>query len=110
MARERPELVGGCGQERVALVDRRPIAIASRSECPLRTIDTPPPVDADDRAPRHSNVDRLRLGHVVDFILFHTPDWSFAVFNLADSFITVGAMLIILQELLDLRGGRADNA
>jgi signal peptidase II len=55
-------------------------------------------------------IDRLRLGHVVDFILFHTPNWSFAVFNLADSFITIGAMLIILQELFDLRGNRAGNA
>jgi signal peptidase II len=55
-------------------------------------------------------IDRLRLGHVVDFILFHTPDWSFAVFNLADSFITIGAMLIILQEIIDLRGNRGGNA
>jgi signal peptidase II len=46
-------------------------------------------------------IDRVRLGHVVDFILVHTQDWSFAVFNFADSFITVGAMLIILDEVLE---------
>ncbi|HEX2148330.1 MAG TPA: signal peptidase II, partial [Pseudorhizobium sp.] len=42
-------------------------------------------------------------GHVVDYILFYTATWSFAVFNLADSFISVGAGLVILDELL---GGR----
>src|SRR5690606_7442813 len=36
-------------------------------------------------------IDRVMLGHVIDYILFHTPVWSFAVFNLADAFITVGA-------------------
>jgi signal peptidase II len=48
-------------------------------------------------------VDRVFLGHVVDFILFHLQNWSFAVFNLADSFITVGAGLIILDEFLESR-------
>lgn len=45
-------------------------------------------------------IDRFLYGHVVDFILFHTGTWSFAVFNLADSFITLGAGLVILDELL----------
>jgi hypothetical protein len=27
----------------------------------------------------------------IDYVLFHTPAWSFAVFNLADVFISVGA-------------------
>ncbi len=45
-------------------------------------------------------IDRVALGHVVDYFLFHTPVWSFAVFNLADSFITIGAGLVLLQELL----------
>lgn len=43
-------------------------------------------------------IDRFAYGHVVDFILFHTGTWSFAVFNLADSFITIGAGLVILDE------------
>ncbi len=46
-------------------------------------------------------IDRIVFGHVVDYILFHTQTWAFAVFNLADAFISVGAALIILQELLD---------
>ena len=43
-------------------------------------------------------IDRVRLGYVVDYIYFHTPVWSFAVFNLGDAFITVGAALILLDE------------
>jgi signal peptidase II len=45
-------------------------------------------------------IDGLVYGHVVDYILFHTETWSFAVFNLADSFITIGAGLVILDELI----------
>jgi signal peptidase II len=54
-------------------------------------------------------IDRVRLGHVVDFILVHTHNWSFAVFNLADSFITVGAMLIIIDEFLEARRSRSEE-
>ncbi|WP_336055588.1 signal peptidase II [Nitratireductor sp. CH_MIT9313-5] len=51
-------------------------------------------------------VDRTTLGYVVDYIYFHTPSWSFAVFNLADAFITIGAGLVILEEIIGwLRGG-----
>jgi len=45
-------------------------------------------------------VDRFLYGHVIDYILFHTDTWSFAVFNLADSFISLGAAAVILDELL----------
>lgn len=45
-------------------------------------------------------IDRALYGHVVDYILFHTPVWSFAVFNLADAFISVGAAAVVLQEFL----------
>ncbi|HEY0121364.1 MAG TPA: signal peptidase II [Rhizobium sp.] len=45
-------------------------------------------------------IDRFLYGHVIDYVLFHTETWSFAVFNLADSFITVGAACVILDELL----------
>lgn len=49
-------------------------------------------------------VDRATLGYVVDYILVHTDSWSFAVFNLADAAISVGAAFVILQEFLDWRG------
>jgi signal peptidase II len=45
-------------------------------------------------------IDGLIYGHVIDYILFHTETWSFAVFNLADSFITIGAGLVILDEIV----------
>jgi signal peptidase II len=45
-------------------------------------------------------VDRAVYGHVVDYILFYTSTWSFAVFNLADSLISIGAGLIMLDEVI----------
>ena len=48
-------------------------------------------------------IDGLVFGYVIDYVLFHLPTWSFAVFNLADSFITIGAGLIILDELLHMK-------
>jgi len=48
-------------------------------------------------------IDRAVYGHVIDYVLFHTPVWSFAVFNLADAFITVGAAMVLLEEFLGWR-------
>lgn len=48
-------------------------------------------------------IDRVWLGYVVDYVLFHLPNWSFAIFNLADAFITVGAILIVLEEFIGWR-------
>ena len=53
-------------------------------------------------------VDRVWHGHVVDYILFHLPSWSFAIFNLADAFISVGAAAVILEEFLVWRRSRRD--
>ncbi|MGP2493821.1 signal peptidase II [Mesorhizobium sp. PUT5] len=50
-------------------------------------------------------IDRVVYGHVIDYVLFHTPVWSFAVFNLADAFITVGAGLVVLDEFVAWRRG-----
>ncbi|CAH0339250.1 signal peptidase II [Rhizobium sp. CECT 9324] len=51
-------------------------------------------------------VDRFVYGHVVDYILFYTQTWSFAVFNLADSFITLGALCIVVDEIMTHRRGK----
>ena len=53
-------------------------------------------------------IDRTLNGYVIDYFLFHTPVWSFAIFNLADVFITVGASMVLLQEFLGWRRQRAD--
>jgi len=42
-------------------------------------------------------IDRLRFGHVVDFLDFHALGWHWPAFNVADSGITVGAVLLILD-------------
>jgi signal peptidase II len=52
-------------------------------------------------------IDRLIHGQVVDFLLAHWQDrWYFPAFNVADSAITVGAVLLILDELLRVRKSR----
>jgi len=54
-------------------------------------------------------IDRATLGYVVDFLMVHTKTWSFAIFNLADAFITIGAIAIIVDELFLLRKGANSN-
>lgn len=51
-------------------------------------------------------IDRGLYGHVVDFLDFHYANWHFPAFNLADSAITVGAICLILDELLRVRRAR----
>jgi signal peptidase II len=51
-------------------------------------------------------IDRLLHGYVVDFLDFYWGRWHFPAFNLADSAITLGAILLILDELLRVRRGR----
>ena len=42
-------------------------------------------------------IDRLRFGHVVDFLDFHALGWHWPAFNVADSAICVGAVILILE-------------
>jgi signal peptidase II len=44
-------------------------------------------------------IDRLILGAVVDFVLLHWREWSWPAFNLADSCITIGAVLLVWDSL-----------
>jgi signal peptidase II len=50
--------------------------------------------------------DRVMLGHVVDFILVHYQDNYFPAFNIADSAISVGAVLLILDAFLQGKENR----
>lgn len=43
--------------------------------------------------------DRIALGKVVDFLLFHYAGWSYPAFNVADSAITVGVVFLLLDSL-----------
>lgn len=51
-------------------------------------------------------IDRLVHGHVVDFLLFHYERWFFPAFNIADTAITIGAVLLIVDELRRVRSNR----
>ena len=42
-------------------------------------------------------IDRLNQGYVVDFILFHIGQWHFPAFNIADSCITIGMILYLIE-------------
>ena len=48
-------------------------------------------------------IDRASHGYVVDFIQVHAGGWYFPAFNVADSAITIGAILLILDELRRVR-------
>jgi len=50
--------------------------------------------------------DRVVIGHVTDFLSFHYAGWYWPAFNVADSAITVGAALLILDSFSD--HGRKD--
>ena len=60
-----------------------------------------------------AGIDRLLHGHVIDFLQFHWP-WLdplfrggyFPSFNVADAAITLGAVCLVLDELLRVRRGR----
>ena len=48
-------------------------------------------------------IDRATRGYVVDFLDFYWGGWHFASFNVADSAITLGAGLLILDMILESR-------
>jgi signal peptidase II len=55
-------------------------------------------------------IDRLRIGHVVDFILAHWGSVYFPwAFNVADSAITLGAALLLIDAWLESRRSRKER-
>ncbi|AZV93533.1 signal peptidase II [Kerstersia gyiorum] len=54
-------------------------------------------------------IDRLQHGHVVDFLLFYWNNAYFPAFNFADICITVGAILLLWDELARARRVRAGS-
>jgi len=55
-------------------------------------------------------IDRAARGYVVDFVQFYVGNWSFAAFNVADSAITLGAGLLILDMILESLPGHKQKA
>jgi signal peptidase II len=54
-------------------------------------------------------VDRIELGFVVDFVDVHYAGWHFPAFNVADSAITCGVILLLLDALLMARRARENQ-
>ncbi|HWV17349.1 MAG TPA: signal peptidase II [Rhodocyclaceae bacterium] len=48
-------------------------------------------------------IDRVRIGAVIDYLDFHAAGVHFPAFNLADSAITLGVILMLLHALLEGR-------
>lgn len=53
-------------------------------------------------------IDRVSLGYVVDFISLHYGGWYFPAFNLADSCISVGAALMVLEWFIEPKSTEDD--
>ena len=51
-------------------------------------------------------IDRMLHGYVVDFIQVHYHGTAFPSFNVADSAISIGAFLLILDEIIRVRRSR----
>jgi signal peptidase II len=45
-------------------------------------------------------IDRVRYGHVIDFIHVHYEQWYFPAFNVADSALTAGAVMLVVESFL----------
>src|SRR5690606_27071191 len=45
-------------------------------------------------------IDRVRFGHVIDFISVHWGEHYFPAFNIADAAISIGAALLLLDMLI----------
>ena len=54
-------------------------------------------------------IDRLRFGHVTDFVQVYWREWAFPAFNVADSAISVGAVMLVVFAI-GLGGARRDTA
>ncbi|MDT8321361.1 MAG: signal peptidase II [Xanthomonadales bacterium] len=49
-------------------------------------------------------IDRVQLGYVVDFIDVYFGEWHYPAFNIADSAITVGVILLLMEALMTTVG------
>jgi signal peptidase II len=54
-------------------------------------------------------IDRLWLGYVVDFIQVYYQQWYWPAFNVADSAISVGVAIIIIDAIREARKSKNSN-
>ncbi len=55
-------------------------------------------------------IDRVFVGRVVDFLDFYIGDYHWPAFNIADSCISIGIFLIVIDIIFNKGDRRADNA
>jgi len=54
-------------------------------------------------------IDRVLYGHVIDFVRVFFGEWPFPAFNVADAAISIGAALLVIENLIEW-GRRSDAA
>lgn len=54
-------------------------------------------------------IDRIWLGYVVDFIQIYYQQWYWPAFNIADSAISIGVVMIIIDSIRQYRAERKKN-
>lgn len=54
-------------------------------------------------------IDRVFRGYVVDFISFTIFNKEMAVFNIADSYITIGVIILIISMIWEFYNGKINN-
>lgn len=54
-------------------------------------------------------IDRVQLGYVVDFVDVHMAGWHYPAFNVADSAITCGVILLLADTLFAARRHRGED-
>lgn len=54
-------------------------------------------------------IDRIWLGYVVDFIQVYYQQWYWPAFNIADSAISIGVAMIIIESIREYRTERQNN-
>jgi len=50
-----------------------------------------------------NGIDRIGHGHVIDFLHFHWQQWYYPAFNVADIAITTGAIMLVIDALMQTR-------
>lgn len=51
-------------------------------------------------------IDRMHYGYVIDFIQLHYQEWYFAIFNVADTAITIGAIMLAIDVIFFTHKGK----